>query len=87
VPVFPVGLGDVNTENMQQLTDETGGQYYFAPDETELQTIYDQISAIISSQYVLAYDALSACGDTISLDVIVDDGLLQGDDSREVILN
>jgi VWFA-related protein len=51
VPVFTIGLGDVNAENMQQLADETGGQYYYAPDETKLQEIYDQISAIISSQY------------------------------------
>lgn len=26
VPVFTIGLGDVNAENMQQLADETGGQ-------------------------------------------------------------
>ncbi|MBW2440301.1 MAG: VWA domain-containing protein, partial [Deltaproteobacteria bacterium] len=88
VPVFTIGLGDVNAENMQQLADETGGQYYFAPDETKLQDIYDQISEIISSQYVLEYSSASACGDTISLDVVVDDGSgLQGDDSRDVILN
>jgi len=36
VPVFTIGLGDVNAENMQQLADETGGQYYYAPDEEVL---------------------------------------------------
>ena len=88
VPVFTIGLGDVNAETMQQLADETGGQYYFAPDQNDLDAIYNQISAILSSQYVLAYDTASPCGDMISLDVVVDDGSgLQGDDSREVILN
>jgi len=87
VPVFTIGLGDVNAENMQQLADETGGQYYYAPDETELQDIYDQISAIISSQYTLAYDSMSTCGDTISLDVVVRNGVLEGDDSKDIILN
>ena len=87
VPVFTIGLGDVNAENMQQLADETGGQYYYAPDETKLQEIYDQISDIISSQYTLAYDSSSTCGDIISLDVVVEDGVLQGEDSRDITLN
>ena len=88
VPVFTIGLGDVNAENMQQLADETGGQYYYAPDEGDLDAIYDQISAIISSQYTLGYDSPSSCGDIISLDVVVDDGSgLLGDDSRDVTLN
>jgi VWFA-related protein len=87
VPVFTIGLGDVNAENMQQLADETGGQYYYAPDEGDLDAIYDQISAIISSQYTLGYDSPSSCGDIISLDVVVTDGGLQGEDSRDVTLN
>ena len=88
VPVFTIGLGDVNAENMQQLADETGGQYYYAPDEGDLDAIYDQISEIISSQYTLEYDSASACGDVISLDVVVDDGSgLQGEDSRDTMLN
>ena len=86
VPVFTIGLGDVNAENMQQLADETGGQYYYAPDKDDLDTIYDQISEIISSQYTLAYDTASPCGDIISLDVVVEDGGLQGEDSRDAEL-
>jgi VWFA-related protein len=90
VPVFTIGLGDVNAENMQQLADETGGQYYYAPDEGDLDAIYDQISDIISNQYTLAYDSASTCGDIISLDVVVDDGSvlhLKGEDSRDILLN
>ncbi|MFC1881836.1 VWA domain-containing protein [Thermodesulfobacteriota bacterium] len=90
VPVFTIGLGDVNAENMQQLADETGGQYYYAPTESELGMIYDQISEIISSQYKLDYDSLSPCGNIISLDVVVDDGSvlhLKGEDSRDIIFN
>jgi VWFA-related protein len=88
VPVFTIGLGDVNAENMQQLADETGGQYYYAPNESDLNDIYNQISEIISSQYTLAYDSSSPCGDIISLDVVVEDGSgLEGEDSRDIILN
>jgi Ca-activated chloride channel family protein len=87
VPVFTIGLGDVNAENMQQLADETGGQYYYAPDENDLDTIYNQISDIISSQYVLEYDSSATCGDVVSLDVVVTDGGLQGEDSRDIPLN
>ena len=87
VPVFTIGLGDVNAENMQQLADETGGQYYYAPTAGDLNDIYNQISEIISSQYTLGYDSLSNCGDMISLDVVVNDGGLEGKDSRDIILN
>jgi VWFA-related protein len=85
VPVFTIGLGEVNAEIMQQLADETGGQYYLAPNETELQNIYFQISEIISSQYILVYNSLSSGSGTIILDVEVDYNALQGEDSRETI--
>jgi Ca-activated chloride channel family protein len=87
VPVFTIGLGDVNAENMQQLADETGGQYYYAPTEGDLDDIYDHISEIISSQYTLTYSSQSPCGNIISLDVVVEDGVLQGEDSRDILLN
>jgi VWFA-related protein len=85
VPVFTIGLGDVNAENMQQLADETGGQYYLAPSKDDLQKIYIRISNIISSQYLIEYTSLSSGNNPIVLDVEVDYKTLQGEDSRETI--
>ncbi len=83
VPVFTIGLGNVITEILQQIADETGGLYFFAPTKDELQAIYLQISQILSNQYAIGYTSASSGGATTILDVEVDFNNLQGEDSRE----
>ena len=83
VPVFTIGLGSVITEILQQIADETGGLYFFAPTKDELQAIYLQISQILSNQYAIGYTSASSGGATTILDVEVDFNNLQGEDSRE----
>ncbi len=84
VPVFTIGLGNVITEILQQLADETGGQYFFAPTSNDLIDIYLQISQILSNQYAIEYTSTSSGGATIILDLEVDYNNLQGEDSRDV---
>jgi VWFA-related protein len=84
VPVFTIGLGNVITEILQQLADETGGQYFFAPTSKDLTDIYLQISQLLSNQYAIEYTSTSSGGTTIILDVEVDYKNLQGEDSRDV---
>lgn len=84
VPVFTIGLGDVFVPVMQQLADETGGQFFLAPTSSDLESIYLQISEVLANQYVIEYNSSSSGGGTIILDVEVDFNDLQGEDSREV---
>lgn len=84
VPVFTIGLGDVFTPVMQQLADDTGGQFFLAPTSDDLQAIYLQVSEILSNQYVIEYNSSSSGGDTIILDVEVDFNGLEGEDAKEV---
>jgi len=89
VPVFTIGLGDVNVGVMQHMADETGGQYIFAPTADDLQDIYLQIAEILANQYVIEYNSSSSGGGTIVLDVDVDytnsqGEDMQGEDSKEV---
>ena len=55
IPVFTIGLGNVYISALQQLADETGGQYFLAPDSTDLESIYQSILDILANQYVIEY--------------------------------
>jgi VWFA-related protein len=55
IPVFVIGLGNVSEEALASLAEETGGQYYYAPDSSALGAIYDEISRIAANWYQADY--------------------------------
>jgi VWFA-related protein len=73
IPIFTIGLGvnDADKATLLQLANETGGQYYFAPTASDLNTIYLQIAEILVGQYTLEYMSQSSGGGSITLDVEV----------------
>ena len=79
VQIFTIGIGVVDNAVMQRLAKETGGQYFYSPNSSDLTTVYSTISEILSNEYTIEYTTSSAAGDTISLNVVVDDnGALPG---------
>ena len=79
VQIFPIGIGVVDNVTLQQLATETGGQYFYSPNSSDLTTVYSTISEILSNEYTIEYTTSSAAGNTISLNVVVDDnGTLPG---------
>jgi Ca-activated chloride channel family protein len=89
VPLFTIALLETNTpkpEIMQQMAQETGGQFFEAQDSAAVDAIYDAISIILSNQYLIEYATSSTGGGTVSVDVLVDDGLgNRGEDSKDAI--
>jgi hypothetical protein len=84
IPVFTIGVGEnVKAEVMWPLADETGGQFHFALQKSDLQAIYLQISNTLSNQYVIEYNSSSSGSGIIILDLEVDDNNQQGEDSKE----
>lgn len=66
IPVYVVGLGDVNKKVLRKLAKETGGEYYYTQDATQLSSIYLAISKRIKSVYELTYASPSlASADSI----------------------
>jgi hypothetical protein len=84
VPVFTVGLGNAYIFILQQLADETGGQYYFVPDSSDLESIYQSILNLLTNQYIVEYVSPSSGGETIDVDVEIDLGGLKGNDYKSV---
>lgn len=85
VPVFTIGLGVSNTEVLQVMADDTGGQYYNSESTEDLGDIYLQISELFSNQYEITYTSDSAGGAQIALEVRASgsDSSVLGEDSKE----
>ncbi len=51
IPVYVVGLGDVNKNVLQKIADETNGEFYFTPSASTLDSIYQSIRKKIQAFY------------------------------------
>lgn len=63
-PVYIVGLGDRNNANpditineavLQRIANETYGEYFYAPDASELAALYARLAGSVQNEYVLTY--------------------------------
>ncbi len=55
VPVYCIGLGEVDHLVLQKIADETGGTYHYTPDSAQLEQIYKEIAASIQDLYFVTY--------------------------------
>jgi hypothetical protein len=85
VVIYTIGFGDVLTDVMGQLADETGGQSFLRPDtEEELETAYEVIAGILNNEYELTFETIAGQGTVNELTVEVVDGALHGNDTVSV---
>jgi VWFA-related protein len=83
VSIFTIGLGNpVSVDVMVQLANDTGGQYFAAPNSDQLAGIYQAIRDILDGQYKIVYT--STASDPIMLNVVVDTNVFQGDAVKQV---
>lgn len=72
IPVFTIGIGSaIDTTNLQQLSDDTGGRFYTASGTSELPGIYDLISSQLNSQYKVTYETGNTATDSSGRSVSV----------------
>lgn len=57
VKIYAIGFGDVQDQLLQQIADETGGQYIKAENSNELQAIYRSLGSAIGKSLELTYTA------------------------------
>ena len=85
VPVFTVGLGNLDATILQQMATDTGGQYYGATSSENLRTIYQQLSDVLFyDQYILTYDTGLGPGVTADLTIKARLNLIEGDDTKQI---
>jgi hypothetical protein len=66
--IYTIGLGkDVDREILTKIAESTGGHFYRATTPDTLKAIYQQISAVMHSYYVLTYRSQAIFGRGINL--------------------
>ena len=55
IPVYIIGLGDVNVDILKSIADSTKGQFYFTQSSNSLNTVYAEISRQVQAFYNLVY--------------------------------
>jgi Ca-activated chloride channel homolog len=55
IPIYIIGLGDVNTDSLKTLAEATDGQFYYANSANSLTQIYKKISVKLQAFYDLEY--------------------------------
>ena len=48
IKIYTIGLGDVDESLLDYIASETGGKYYYAPDSSQLRSIYNAIAQELS---------------------------------------
>ncbi len=70
VPIFTVGLGIINDAVLEQMSNETGGQFFDSPTSDNLRNIYSQIAKVLfENQYILTYVSALGAGVTANLTI------------------
>lgn len=57
IPIYIIGLGDVNKDTLQLISKSTKGQFYFTQSSTSLDTVYAAISKQVQAFYNLVYSS------------------------------
>jgi len=59
VPVHTVGLGSADTMGLQEIANQTGGRYFYAPTSAQLGQIYQQISQIFTNTMIISWPSFT----------------------------
>ena len=87
VPLFTVGLGNINDAVLEQMANDTGGQFFDSPTSDNLGNIYSQIAKVLfENQYILTYVSELGTGVTanLTIEAYVSPAVM-GDDTKEII--
>ncbi len=56
IPVYTVGFGNAQKDNLQLLADETGGRFYYAPSGNDIADLYKVINGQLRKLYILEWN-------------------------------
>lgn len=63
IPIFTIGVGNFDTAVLEQMAEDTGGQFYKSDTLDNLRTIYRQLAELLfENQYILDYDSALGAG-------------------------
>lgn len=70
IPIFTIGVGNFDTGILEQMAEDTGGQFYKSDTTDNLRTIYRQLAELLfENQYILDYDSALGAGVAADLNI------------------
>ncbi len=63
IPVFPIGFGDINTETMTHIAEESGTDFVAAQDGNAFELIQLEMAKLLQNSYSLTYTSNGECPD------------------------
>ena len=70
IPIFAIGLGDIDHNALQQMANDTGGVFFESGTSDNLRNIYAQLADVIfKNQYVLEFPSSMEVGETADLKI------------------
>ena len=57
IPIYIVGLGDVNTDTLRRIAEQTKGQFYYTKSSSSLSDVYAAISKQVQAFYEMVYSS------------------------------
>lgn len=85
VPIFPIGFGQVNVNELEDLARRTGGRASIEQDSTQLVEQFNTITDQLGNQYLLQYETYAPSG-SFDLTVSITDGTLVASGQRGVFI-
>ena len=71
IPIFTIGVGNFDTAILEQMAEDTGGQFYKSDTPDNLRTIYRQLAELLfENQYILDY--VSVLGTGVAADLKIE---------------
>jgi len=69
IPIYTIGFGNSSQSSLQQLADDTGGRFYFAPNGQEIADLYEVINGQLKKLYLLNWSIDYATGTEITVKI------------------
>jgi len=86
VPIYPIGFGNVDQKEMEQMAALTGGMAQIQPNSSDLQSAFGVVLQVLREQYLVRYESkLQADGAEHNLQISVDNQGNKDSDSQGFI--
>ena len=72
IPIYTIGIGGADKATLQYISNNTGGNYYDAPNSSELENIYDSILNKLRNQYMITFETPNPFEDGSVRTVVID---------------
>ncbi|MCA9523250.1 MAG: VWA domain-containing protein, partial [Myxococcales bacterium] len=68
VPVFVMGMGDIDVPAMLTLTNDTNACFLYAPSSDQIKQIYQVIASVMAQTYVISWPLRHSDATTVTID-------------------